>query len=329
MNLKRAIYGVVVAALAACAPVNVGQPIAEQWRNMALDVAPAELGAAQVGRLRFRGGLALSADAPTGFGGLSDLEVLDDGRLVAVSDDGKWFTARIVLDPSGELIGLAEPRLALMRDEAGEPFADKDDGDAEDLAQLPDGRFAVSFEQTHTIRIYDFNRDGPFGAASAGPELSNVAQLPSNSSLEAMAASADGSLIVGAEDAGYVWRAPLDANSPAPIVANYALETGFSLTSFDRLPDGNYVGLERFYAPVVGSQARVTWVSAASLSGGGMVSVTQWALFSPPLALDNFEGVSAVRAPDGGLRLYIISDDNFSANQRTLLYAFDVVEGGS
>ena len=45
-----------------------------------------------------------------------------------------------------------------------------------------------------------------------------------------------------------------------------------------------------------------------------------------PLAVDNFEGVAAVRAPDGGVRLYIVSDDNFSPRQRTLLLAFDIVD---
>ena len=38
------------------------------------------------------------------------------------------------------------------------------------------------------------------------------------------------------------------------------------------------------------------------------------------------EGVAAVRMPDGATRIYILSDDNYSSRQRTLLYAFDLVE---
>ena len=41
------------------------------------------------------------------------------------------------------------------------------------------------------------------------------------------------------------------------------------------------------------------------------------------LFLSNFEGIAAVRRGDG-LRLYILSDDNNNAAQRTLLLAFDV-----
>ena len=43
------------------------------------------------------------------------------------------------------------------------------------------------------------------------------------------------------------------------------------------------------------------------------------------LDLKNAEGIAAVRRPDGGVRLYILSDDNFNPGQRTLLLAFDVV----
>ena len=42
-----------------------------------------------------------------------------------------------------------------------------------------------------------------------------------------------------------------------------------------------------------------------------------------PLTVDNFEGLAAVPAPDGGVRFYLISDDNFSPSQRTLQLAFD------
>lgn len=311
-------------ALAACAPSVAEPPIADQWRNVELEVSAAPLGAERIGVLQFRGGVQLrSRDAA--FGGWSGMEVMDDGRLLAVSDAGTWLSARIVTNGAGDLVGVADARLAAMRDEHGHAFEHKEDGDAEDLAQLPDGRFAVSFEQTQSIRIYDLNRDGPFGAAAPGPVLADVARLPLNAGLEALTATADGALLAGAEDAGTLWRAPLSAAAPAPPSARYPLAAGFSLVSLDRLPDNtDFVALERFYAPVIGVRTRIARVAADTITSGGEVRKTEWALLAPPLALDNFEAVSAVRAPGGGLRLYIISDDNFSARQRTLLYAFDV-----
>jgi hypothetical protein len=44
---------------------------------------------------------------------------------------------------------------------------------------------------------------------------------------------------------------------------------------------------------------------------------------SLPSTVDNFEGLAAVPGREA-TRLYILSDDNGSARQRTLLLAFDV-----
>ena len=301
--------------------------MADQWIAIDLRAEPVDLGIAQVGRLRFRGGLALSAPQRI-FGGLSGLEVMEDGRLVAVSDNADWLEARIVLDESGALIGVSGARMAFMRDENAAPFASKRAGDAEGVAHLADGRFAVAFEQTQNVRIYDLNRDGPFGAALAGPRLEGAQRLPRNASLEAIASDGFGVLIVGAEGgagATPVWRAPVEGAESSPIAARYNPASGYSLTGMDRLPDGGFVALERFYAPIIGARARLTRIADVP-ADGEIAPREELARLAPPMPLDNFEGVAAVRMPDGATRLYIISDDNFSSRQRTLLYAFDLVE---
>ena len=243
-----------------------------------------------------------------------------------------WFEAQLNLDETGSLIGLSDARIALMRDEDGNPFENKAAGDSEGLAQLPDGRFAVSFEQRPRILIYDLNRDGPFGAAQRGPRLGETSRLRRNVGLEALAVTSEGALLVGAEGvnrrATPLWVAPLDAAAPAPPRINYPLTDGFALTSLDHLPDGGFVAIERFYAPIIGARARITRFAEDALSSDDetLPHVERLAEIAAPLAVDNFEGVAAVRAPDGGVRLYIVSDDNFSARQRTLLLAFDLVE---
>lgn len=316
-------------AIAACAPSSADAPIPEQWRSVVVDAHPVELGAARVGGLVFRGGLVLRSEDP-GFGGFSDLKVSDDGKLIAISDDGRWLSGVIDLDAEGKLVGLSEPRLALMRDEHAQPFERKAAGDAEDMAQLPDGRIAVAFEQTQSIRIYDLNRDGPFGAATLGPPLAGTAHLAPNFGIEALAATASGDLIVGAEQAHHgvsdVWRVGLDASTPTAATMHYPLSLGFGLASMDHLPDGDFITLERFYAPVIGARIRLCRIRATDLEGGGEIRKTEIALLQAPLSIDNFEGVAAVRGPNGGVRLYLISDNNFDARWRTLLYAFDLME---
>lgn len=316
-----------VLALAACDRSAADPPIAEQWRGIAMSAAPLNFGQERVGRLRFRGGVDLVSD-DAAFGGLSGMEVLEDGRLIAVSDDGHWFEAQLVLDDDGQLIDVVDWRTALMRNEEGEPFPSKRAGDSEDLAQLTDGRFAVSFEQTQSIRIYDLNRDGPFGPAVAGPRLADTSSLPDNSGLEALTSTADGVLIVGAEGGPEattpIWRVRLDGQAPVAPSAHYPISNGYSLTSLDRLPDGRFVALERFFAPVIGARARIK--RFAFDTDGAITDVEELARIAPPMPLDNFEAISALRAPDGAVRLYVVSDDNFSDRQRTLLLAFDVVE---
>jgi hypothetical protein len=44
---------------------------------------------------------------------------------------------------------------------------------------------------------------------------------------------------------------------------------------------------------------------------------------APPLTVDNFEGMTAVIDAAGKTRFYLVSDDNASSSQRTLLLAFD------
>lgn len=313
-------------ALVACDRSAADAPIPDQWRGIDVTTTAVDFGAESAGRLRFRGGLELQSDHD-GFGGLSGMEALDHDRLLAISDNGDWFDARLVLNEAGDLTSAVDWRIAMMRDEDGEPFEDKESGDSEDLAQLPDGRFAVSFEQTQTIRIYDLNRDGPFGAATAGPPLAETSSMRDNVGLEAIAAADDGALIVGAEGrevTAPIWRTTIDARAPVAPIARYPLTNGYSLTSLDRLPDGGFVALERFFAPVIGPRARIT---RFVLDGEGAIGeVEELAALAPPMPVDNFEAIAAVRMPDGALRLYILSDDNFNARQRTLLLAFDVTE---
>ena len=98
MMWRAALLGACGLGLAACTPSAADQP--EQWRAVEIEATPVELGADTVGRLRFRGGLALSSPNPV-FGGVSDIEVLDDGRLIGISDNGDWFEARLTLDENG------------------------------------------------------------------------------------------------------------------------------------------------------------------------------------------------------------------------------------
>lgn len=299
----------------------------DQWEAVNVEVIPVDAGVASVGRLAYRGGVELRSRNPM-FVGISGIEVLESGRVVAISDEADWIEAQLGFDDRGYLTGFTDVRAAFMRDERGRVLTTKAEADSEGLAQLPDGRFAVSFERTQLVRIYDLNRDGPFGVAELGPRLEGAERLPDNASFEALAAY-DGAVITGAEGGENpttpIWVAPIGARTPVPARYTYPLSDGFSLTGMDRLPDGSFVALERFYAPVIGPRARITRFELTAGEGGD-IHPEVLASLEPPFPLDNFEGVSAVRTPEGATRIYIVSDNNKSAQQRTLLLAFDLIE---
>jgi hypothetical protein len=61
---------------------------------------------------------------------------------------------------------------------------------------------------------------------------------------------------------------------------------------------------------------------AAPIAPGARLEAEELALLRRPLSVDNFEGVACRLGPRGESLIYLVSDDNFSATQRTLLLQF-------
>ncbi|MEL7231609.1 MAG: esterase-like activity of phytase family protein, partial [Pseudomonadota bacterium] len=80
--------------------------------------------------------------------------------------------------------------------------------------------------------------------------------------------------------------------------------------------DWGYVDLYRAYDPARGNRVKIKVKRRGELLAS--------AHLKPPLPVDNFEGVAFGTSPEGKKRIWLISDDNFNASQRTLLFAFDL-----
>lgn len=308
---------------------RVNPPISTGWQAVAITATPVAIPetAEKTGALTLRGALWLTAPDPR-FGGFSGLETNDTGLLVAISDAGDVLVMEPQLDPAGTLIGVSAARLASLRDQGGAPFLNKAAGDAEGLARLADGRFAVSFEQHHRVMIYDPLGVGPQQAPQAGPQVHPGRPLRDNQGLEALV-DVDGVLVAGVEQGPLAALYRFAPGAAGPVRPSGTLTIsggGYRLVGLDRLPDGGFVALERFYLPRIGARLRLRHIAAdAGLADPAVrrVDSTVIADLAPPLPVDNFEGVAAVGQADGSVRLYLISDDNFRPSQPTLLYAFD------
>ena len=98
-------------------------------------------------------------------------------------------------------------------------------------------------------------------------------------------------------------------------------DKGFRVTDCAALNDGDVLVLERRYVPFGILSARLTRVTAGSLRPGAKVAGKELLKLEQPLAVENFEGI-AVQQTSNGTMIFIVSDDNYSSFQQTLLLQF-------
>jgi hypothetical protein len=326
-GLKLAAFILVLGALW-CGPARC-DPISLTAAPIALD--PDHPEHVSVGRLIYRGGLVLqSSDAR--FGGWSDLRVsADGGSILALSDHSFWFTAKLGYD-HGELVSASAAQLGPLIDAAGTRLVGRR-SDSEGLAVRPDGAIYISFERDHRIWLYPA-ADPPFSAPPRPvPTPARLVTAPDNGGIEALAWLSGGTLLAlvealydGSEnvgwvgnDAGTTWQ-ELHYRTAGP---DYA-PTGIAELPPDTPGAGDVLVLERKFTIFSGRAARITRLTRANIKPGAHLQGEEIARLQSPLALDNFEGISAIRGPDGTVRLYIISDDNYTFLQRTLLFMFEL-----
>ncbi len=288
-------------------------------------------GQQRVGSLEYRGGLSLSSNDPR-FGGLSSLLVSADGKqMLAASDRGSWFSAELLYGDAGDLSGIASAHLAPITGPDGKALSGRY-RDAEALARAADGAILVAFEQHH--RILRFEPPGRLDAhwlAGEIPELlsapAELAEFNSNAAMEGLAMlESDGLLILseGLDNDRAGKPAWLLRRGQADIRFEYKRAARFRPTGATRLPDGDILTLERRYTLIGGVAALLRIVPESSIRPGALVSGTELARLAPPLTVDNMEGVAVRRDTAGRTFIYLISDDNFSLVQRTLLLMFEL-----
>jgi hypothetical protein len=289
-----------------------------------LDLQRLDSKVTRVGQLAFVAGFELSS-GHTRFGGYSGL-VVDEGglRLVAVSDLGHWLVARLIRDEGGRLRGIGEAEIHPMLDRRGNPFVIKRAGDAEALEKTPDGTFLVAFEQVHRIARYR----GPEPWKSKAEPVTapeDLSRQASNGGTETMARLQDGRLLLFSEteqrpdDSLKGW---LGDGRGGWAELGYRRRDGYRPVDAKVLPGGDLLVLERFFTLMGGFASRLVRIPAADIRAGAVLEGRMVAELASPLVTENFEGLAIEPAGDGGVFLFLVSDDNRVALQRTLLLQF-------
>ena len=275
--------------------------------RVALD--PGDPARRRLGGLVYLGGVALSSGDPA-FGGFSALAVEGD-RFMTVSDGGNLLRFRMGADWR-------------VRDATYSPLPagpgtgwEKRERDTEALARDPaGGRFWVAFERANQIW-----RFGPGGrvARVAPPAMRRWRQ---NGGAESMARLPDGGFVVLAESGGEALRFAGDPVAGAPAFRfRYRPATGMKPVDAAALPDGRLLVLERRFRAPYRWDSRLAVVAAGAVRPGARVRGRALARWAEPLLSDNFEGIAVTREGNATV-LWMVSDDNQSMLQRTLLLKF-------
>ncbi|HZP77987.1 MAG TPA: esterase-like activity of phytase family protein [Pseudolabrys sp.] len=282
------------------------------------------------GALEFRGGLELSSPNRA-FGGISALRVAPDGaHFLAVTDNGSWLRGRITYE-DGHPAGIADAEMAPILGADGKPLASRSWYDAESLAEDGDTRY-VGIERVDQIVKFDYGRDGLLARGeplALPPQFKNFTY---NKSLECLVMVPKemplaGTLVVVTErslDSQGNHRSFLLADGHAGEFS-VVRSDDFDVSDCAVLPSADLLLLERRYSPARGVAMRIRRVPLSSLKPGALVDGPILVEADLGYQIDNMEGLAVHRADNGDLVLTLISDDNFSVIQRTLLLQFTLV----
>jgi hypothetical protein len=282
------------------------------------------------GSFQFRSGLVLTSPFRK-FGGLSSLHLDAAGEhFVMASDKGNWFTGRLVYNGDA-LSGLADVKSAPMRGRDGQPLAAKGWFDTESLTF--DGSVAyVGIERVNKIVRFDFDKGGILARAEDVAAPPEIAKLPYNRGLESLVAVGKGQHLAGTILA--ISERSLDANGniaafliggPTPGIFYIKRSNDFDISDATLLPAGDVLLLDRQVSRTTGVGIQVRCIPVSAIAPGAVVDGP--VLFEADLGseIDNFEGIASHVSRAGDTVITLISDDNFSVIQRTLLLQFTLL----
>jgi hypothetical protein len=282
------------------------------------------------GLLEFRGGLVLTSPFRQ-FGGISALSVAPDGsNFVAATDRSWWLRGRITY-AGPRPTGIAAAEMAPMLGPDGRTLASRRWYDTEALARDGDTLY-VGIERVHRIVRFDYGKGGLKARARPIEVPAAFRSMPSNGGIEALVFMPRGTPLGGTlvaisersrNEAGD-HRAFL-IGGPRPGTFAIKRKDAFDISDAALASSSALLILERKFGWTTGLFIRIRRIAVTDIRPGALVDGP--VLFEADLGqqIDNMEGISVHRS-GGEIVLTLISDDNFSPIQRTLLLQFTLIQ---
>jgi len=241
------------------------------------------------------------------FGGYSALLPLQGNRLRAFSDRASRIT-------------LTEPDQSGPAPRINRQLVAPEDAnflwDIESATRDPQtATYWLGYENKHTI--HRFSRSSGLRGKR---ELTGEVDWSDNSGAEAMVRLADGRFLILPEGNREGVLFPADPVEGAPI-QRFAFRTpapGYSVTDVTQLPDGRLLVLMRDVAFAYPAFTCLLAIGAVPRPGGEFAPQQVLSLDSA-IPRENYEGLALRPRADGRVDVWVISDDNLSLMQRTLL----------
>jgi len=281
--------------------------------------------------VEYLGGLELKSSY-SHFGGFSAIRVAPDGEhFVSLTDKGWWLTGRIVYE-SGQPLSIADAMMAPMLGPDGRTLAARGWYDTESLAER-NGWLYVGIERVNRIVRFDFARQGVLARAEVVPAPPGISHLPNNKGLEALTFAPRNSKLAGAligfserglDPNGNLKAFLIDGATPGEF--SVKRRDDFDISDSITLPSGDVLLLERRFSWLTGIAMRLRRIAISHIAPGALVDGTGLLFADLGYQIDNMEGLSVHVDSKGDTVLTLISDDNFSILQRTVLLQFKLIE---
>jgi hypothetical protein len=236
-----------------------------------------------------------------------------------------------LVESAGRLVGIEGARLAPLLDDKGQPIVRKVRADGEGLRIVKRNGIdtaIVSFEQVPDVRVFR----GPDFVTARPTHMTlprAVQGMADNLGLEALAVAPAASALAGAivviaehfldregNHRGFI----LDGPRAGPLTLRRSDDFDVSDAAF--LPTGDLLVLERKFGFLSGFAMRIRQIPAAMVVPGGLMDGPVLLRADALTGVDNMEGMAVRPQSDGGAVIFLISDDNHSFLQRTILLAF-------